>query len=108
MKKRNIIILLIASLIIIGLAITLLIKNKQILSQNKITILDATYTCDKYKEDFYEDDTYIYTFPCTKSNSIYVKLSNSNKMLVKTALEEKKVSIEELEKAGLDFTKRKK
>lgn len=108
MKKRNIIILLVASLIIIGIAITLLIKNKQILSQNKITILDATYTCDNYKEDFYEDDTYIYTFPCTKSNSIYVKLSNGNKMLVKTALEEEKVSIEELEKAGLDFTKRKK
>lgn len=108
MKKKNIIILLIASLIIIGFAITLLIKNKHILSQNKITILDATYTCDNYKEDFYEDDTYIYTFSCTKSNSIYVKLSNGNKMLVKTALEEEKVSIEELEKAGLDFTKRKK
>lgn len=108
MKKRNIIILSISSLIIIIVATILLIKNNHILSQNKITILDATYTCDNYKEDFYEDDTYIYTFPCTKSNSIYVKLSNGNKILVKTVLEEEKISIEELEKAGLDFTKRKK
>jgi hypothetical protein len=92
-------------LVILGL---LLGKKNDILSKNKITIIDASYACAKVKEDFYEDDNYIYSFSCTKSNSVYVKFSNGNKMLVKTALEEKKVTINELIKAGLEVNKRKK
>lgn len=105
MKKKNIIILLIAAILILIIAVILLTKNIN-LSKNKITILDATYSCEAIPEGFYEDDTYIYSFPCPKSTSVFVKLSDGNKMLVKTALEEEKVTISELESAGLEFTKR--
>lgn len=105
MKKKNIIILIISAILILIIAIILLTKNIN-LSKNKITILDATYSCESITEDFYEDDTYIYSFPCKKSTSVFVKLPDGNKMLVKTALEEEKVTVSSLEEAGLEFTKR--
>ena len=66
--------------------------------------MDATYTCAQVIEKFYEDDEYEYFFSCAQSNSTFVKLSDGNKMLVVTALEEGK----ELEESGLYFIKEKK
>ena len=57
---------------------------------------------------FYEDNKYIYYFPCKKSNSVYVKFSNGNKMLVTDALFQDKVTISELISAGLLVKKQKK
>ena len=82
-------------------------KNNE-LSKNKIKILDATYNCANYPEDIYQDDKYIYYFDCAKSGSVYVKLSDGKKMLVTTALEEEKVTIEELIAAGLKVSKKEK
>lgn len=107
MKKKTIITLFIVSIILITIAVVLLTKNKQ-LAKDKIQILDATYSCENIPEVFYEDDKYIYSFPCPKSNSIFVKFNDGNKLLITTALEEKKVTIEELEKAGLVMTKKEK
>lgn len=108
MKKKTIITLGIISIILIIIGIILLNKNIQT-KKNTIEILDATYKCNEgYHEKFYEDDNYTYFFPCQKSNSVYVKLKDNNKLLVKTALEENKVSIKELEEAGLEIIKTKK
>lgn len=87
--------------------IVLLNKNV-ILSKNKIEILDATYNCQEVLEKFYEDNNYIYYFPCVKSQSVYVKLADGNKMLVINALKEGKVTINELIKAGLEVHKEEK
>ena len=84
--------------IIVG--IFLMVKNKY-LAKEKIEIIDATYKCDGISETFYEEDGFIYSFPCTMSTSTFVKFANGNKMLVTTALEEEKVTIKELIKAGL-------
>lgn len=107
MKKKYIIIVLILAIIMGILGFILLFNNKKI-SEESIVIIDATYSCASVKEDFYEDDKYIYSFPCIQSDSIFVKFSNGNKMLVVKALEEEKVTIDELINAGLNVLKRKK
>ena len=108
-KNKTIIILFILTLIIIGLALILTFKNHE-LSHNKIKIIDVTENCKPgiTSERFYEDDNYIYLFPCVKSSSVFVKFANGNKMLVIKALEEKKVTIDELINAGLEIEKKKK
>ena len=109
MKKKTIIILSVLGLIILIIGIILLATNN-IISKNKskLTIIDATYTCAQTEEKFYEDNKYTYYFPCVKSNSMYVKFENGNKMLITSALESQKVTINELLDAGLDVIKVKK
>ena len=105
MKKRSIILLSIAIIIILTISVILLFKNKELEKKSNIEIIDATYNCVENLEKFYEDDKYIYSFPCVKSKSIFVKFENGNKMLVVDALEEEKVTIDELIAAGLDVRK---
>ena len=107
MKKKFILTLIIVSIVLIIMAIVLLLK-KDLLKEQKIDILDATYSCENIPEKFYEDDKYIYSFPCTKSTSVFVKLEDGSKMLVTKALEEEKVTIDELLKAGLEVIKNEK
>lgn len=104
MKKKTIIILSILSIIFIIIGFILLNKNESTDKLN-IKILDATYNCPKYQEVFYEDDNYIYSFECAKSNSVYVKFPDDTKMLIKIALEEEKITISELINAGLEVIK---
>ena len=109
MRKKNVITLSVLGLIILIIGIILLTTNN-IISKNKskLTIIDATYTCAQTEEKFYEDNKYTYYFPCVKSNSMYVKFENGNKMLITSALESEKVTIDELLDAGLDVIKVKK
>ena len=95
------------TVIIVILGLILLKKNKE-LSENKITIIDASYKCQPAKEIFYEDDSYVYSFPCIQSSATYVKFPNGNKMLVVKALDEEKVTIDELISAGLNINKEEK
>ena len=105
MKKKSIIILSIAIIIILTISLILLFKNKELKEKPNIEIIDATYSCVENLEKFYEDDKYIYSFPCVKSKSIFVKFENGNKMLVVDALEDEKVTIDELIAAGLEVRK---
>ena len=106
-KKTPILVLYVLAFIMLVIGIIFLNKNITILKSN-IEILDATYNCQEVPEKFYEDDKYIYYFPCVKSKSVYVKLADGTKLLVTKALEDGKVSIEELLKAGLEVTKEEK
>lgn len=102
MKKKSIIMLLILGLIILILGIILLTKNNIIKKQQQIKIIDTTYFCNDEKEMFYQDNKHTYYFPCKKSDSIYVKLENGNKMLIVDALNSEQVTINELIDAGLE------
>ena len=104
MKKNGIILILVIAVFSILLGIILSVRNNK-LEKSKIEIIDATYSCAQVIEKFYEDDKYTYHFPCAKSSSTFVKFSNGKKMLVTKALDEKLVTIDELEKAGLKFYK---
>lgn len=107
MKKKTIIIIALLGVIIFIIALLLLNKNN-VIKQSKLKIIDATYSCTQSAEKFYEDDKYIYSFPCVKSTSIFVKFENGNKMLVVDALEQEKVTIDELLDAGLEVYKKEK
>ena len=107
-KKQKIMVpLIIISVIMIIIGIFLAIRTDKI-SKNNIEILDATYKCNGQAEDFYQDEKYIYSFPCHKSDSIFVKFNDGSKILLIKALEEKKVTIKKLEKAGLEMKRREK
>lgn len=108
MKKKPIIIISVLGVIFLIMGIILLTKNNIMKGKTKLEIIDATYTCAQTTEKFYEDEKYIYLFPCAKSNSVYVKFENGNKMLVTEALESKKVTIDELIDVGLDVYKKEK
>ena len=108
MKKNKLIIIFIALAVVILIFAFILFKKNKELADNQIKIIDASYQCNNVKEIFYEDDDYFYSFSCAQSSSTYVKFPNGNKMLVITALEEKKVTIDELIKAGLNINKEKK
>ena len=106
-KKRIFIILISLAIVVILIGIIFAFKNKDLRSK-QIQIIDASYMCAQSLEKFYEDDNYTYSFPCIKSSSVFVKFPNGNKMLVIKALEEDKVTIDELIKAGLEVVKKEK
>lgn len=108
MNKKSIIVISVLGVIILIIGIVLLNKNNIMKNKSMLQIIDATYSCSSSAEKFYEDDEYIYSFPCVKSGSIYVKFENGNKMLIVTALEEEKVTIDELIDAGLEVYKQEK
>lgn len=106
MKKKGLLIIVVLGCIALIIAIILLFSNNfKLNGKNNIEIIDATYSCSSILEKFYEDDKYIYSFPCIKSKSVFVKFSNGNKMLVVDALNEDKVTIKELLNAGLEVHK---
>ena len=106
MEKKKKIIILICTFAVILIILAILLKNKNnMLQKNNIEIIDATYACANSPEKFYEDDNYIYYFPCKQSDSVFVKFSNGNKLLVTRALDEGKVTIDMLLKAGLNVNK---
>ncbi len=105
--KTPITLLFVLALLMIIIGSIFLNKNITLLKSN-IEILDATYNCQAVPEKFYEDENYIYYFPCIKSKSVYVKLANGTKMLVTAALDQGEVTIDELIKAGLEVTKEEK
>ena len=110
-NKKLIILFIVLTVIILALSLLLHKKNDE-LSRQQIKVINAGYNpqdkCSGPKEIFYEDDNYVYSFPCIQSSSTYVKFPNGNKMLVIKALEEEKVTINELESAGLIINKDKK
>ena len=109
MKKKIIFVLLIL-FGIIAISIGFVFVNKIEEKKSKVEILDATYSCNSNGpvEQFYEDNGFIYYFPCVKSNSVYVKLENGNKVLVVEALNNEQVTIGELIAAGLEVIKEEK
>ena len=108
MNKKVVIVISSLGLIILILGLIFFGTNVVIKNKNSIQVIDATYACVKSNEKFYEDDEYVYYFPCVKSKSIYVKFSNGNKMLIVDALENEMVTIDALLDAGLDVYKQKK
>ena len=107
LKKKAVVIMGLFGVIFLMVGLVIFFFNKAI-SAPKIQIMDATFSCTQSIEKFYEDDKYVYSFPCVKSKSIYVKFENGNKMLVVDALEQKKVTIDELIDAGLKVYKKEK
>ena len=78
----------------------------------KLEIIDETESCDTALELFYENELYEYYFDCIKSDSVYARINDGEKYLVKELLTNNPtdyvISIDKFEKAGLKFTKKEK
>lgn len=87
----------------------IVIDDNKTIKIPKITIIDKSNTnelCAQAIDYFYEDDNYKYYFTCIKSNSIYIKVGNSNvEYSLRNALTEGIVNIRQLELNGLKFFK---
>ena len=78
----------------------------------KLEIIDETESCDTALELFYENELYEYYFDCIKSDSVYARINDGEKYLVKELLTNNPtdyvISIDKFERAGLKFTKKEK
>lgn len=75
-----------------------------------ITIIDKTKTiddfaCDTALDPFYEDDKYVYSYPCIISDYIVVKYSDGTEETVKEALKNNRIEIGYLDKFDIDYIK---
>ncbi len=80
-------------------------KKGDLIDSNKITLIDRSGDyCAQAIEYFFEDENGIYYFNCIKSNNMYVIVKGVEYKLV-YALENKIVTIKQLEENGYRFNK---
>ena len=73
-------------------------------------IIDKTkeiddFVCATALEPFYEDDKYIYSFSCIMSDYIVVRYHDGKEEIVKDALKNKKITIEDLDNFNIKYYK---
>lgn len=74
-------------------------------SNLNFTVDDRTEICAEALEEIYRDDIFIYYLPCIQSNTIYLVYDDGIEITLRDALDEKVVTIEELEQANLKISK---
>ena len=75
-----------------------------------LKIVDTTlnikdFTCAEALEEFYEDDTYKYYYSCIKSKYVIVKYENGYEETVSSALKNKTIRIEDLDRYNINYIK---
>ena len=94
--------------LIIGGFLILKTNNKDDFSNKNYEIIDNEVNCSSTKEQFYEDNNYVYTFNCPKSDKIKIIFDEGATYNLKYALKHKILTIDSLEEHGLVFNKEKK
>lgn len=79
-------------------------------NDSKFIIVDKSseiknFTCDTALDPFYEDEKYIYSYGCIKSKYVVVKYNNGKEETVKDALNNKKISIKDLDLFNIKYYK---
>lgn len=72
---------------------------------NDYEIVDETEVCAEALEEIYRDDDNIYYLSCIKSSTLFLKYNNGDKITIKDALNNNKVTFEELLEKGLEVYK---
>ena len=80
---------------------------------SNITIVDKSksikdFSADTALEPFFEDEQYIYSYPCIISDYIVVKYSDGTEETVKEALKNNHIEIGYLDKFGIKYIKQEK
>lgn len=60
------------------------------------TIIDETINCDSALETIYEDEYFIYSFPCIKSDTVFIVSTDGSKISVKEAIKDSTMNWGEL------------
>ena len=74
-------------------------------AKSVIHIVDESDFADTAYEKLYEDIEYQYGFSCMKSNSVFVYYSDGTRENVKSALEENRIAIRDLDTYNIDYLK---
>jgi len=74
---------------------------------NYVLIDNAKY-CASMKEQFYQDDIYIYYFDCIKSHDMLVKYDNGFEETISDALRQGHIVIQDLDKFDIYYIKEEK
>lgn len=122
MKKSSTIILAIASLILVIISVVFIIvgapkkdakENEKEVSNTTTKVVgnldfridDRTEMCAEVLEEIYHDSEYRYYLSCMKSSTIYLVYEDGTEITLKDAIDTKKVTIAELEAAGVSIIK---
>lgn len=78
-----------------------------------ITIIDKSkeivgFSADTALEPFYEDDKYVYSYPCIISDYVIVRYSDGTEETVKEALKNNRIEIGYLDKFNIHYIKQEK
>ncbi len=75
--------------------------------KNKIDfeIVYLNQECSNDLEEFYRDDSYIYVSPCIKISNILIRFSNGDEFKLKSIIDKKIISLQELINKGLKVEK---
>ena len=97
-KYKLLLLLLILVIFILAISFSCKFKKLKIKKrpEGNFTIIDNVEVCDSALEEIYDDDKYIYYLPCIKSNQVYIKFSNGEKVKIRTALKNNYVTIDEI------------
>lgn len=73
---------------------------------NKVVdIIDRTEAADQMVEPFWEDDKFIYSFPCIQSNSVFALMYDGREILLVDALELGYITPKEFDNLGFKYYK---
>lgn len=86
-------------------------NEEEVLTEYKIVdkmAEDPTMACAQALEEFYRDDTYKYLFNCIKSDLVVVIYPDGTEIPIKKALENKEITISDLDRFNISYYKEKK
>ncbi len=87
-------------------------QNEQPVTQKVevVEILDIAerdnIPCDEALQGFYSDEEYVYFYSCIKSQYVIVKYSDGTEKTVEDALKAGEITIEDLDKYGIEYYKK--
>lgn len=99
-KVISLMILIVFSFVLVGC-------EKDENTSGDIMIIDRNVSgvCAAVVEKFYSDDKYEYSFPCSRSDYLFVVYSDGTEENIVDALNNKKIKIEDLDNNGIDYYK---
>ena len=62
-------------------------------------------SCDEALEKFYQDENYTYSYSCIKSDKVIVKYSDGSEETVKDALQNNRITIQDLDRFNISYIK---
>ena len=62
-------------------------------------------SCDEALEKFYQDENYTYSYSCIKSDNVIVKYNDGSEETVKDALQNNRITIQDLDKFNISYIK---
>ncbi len=80
-------------------------ENKKEIKEIVDLVARDNLTCDTALEKFYQDENYTYSYSCIKNDKVIVKYNDGSEETVKEALENNKITIQDLDRFNIAYIK---